>query len=262
MKPLILVLPITVVLIVCSGTNAQTANSQPAPVPHGMIAIPIDSLIPPVKNAPFSSVRVFKSEQTLDDGTHIVREDEVTVMRDSLGRVYCRRMIKRPGSSGEYAGAIVTIVDPSQHIEYHCGPAKVCRSMPYRDRFRIRRPRGPGSNKNPNVTVEDLGSSNISGLEVDGQRITRVIPEGTIGNDRAFTTTEETWHSKQLDLDVQFKRSDPRFGVYTTTLSDVLTGEPDGKYFQIPEGYRVEPIGQTPLQPGLLAPLPPLPPSQ
>lgn len=244
MKPQFLVLPIAVGLVVGARANAQTANSQPALVPHGMIAIPIDALIPQVKNAPFSGVRVFKNERTLDDGTHITSQDEVTIMRDSLGRVYCRRMIKRPGSSGEYAGAIVTIIDPSQHIEYQCGPAKFCRTMPYQDRFRIRRPRGLDLNKNPNVTLEDLGSSNISGLEVEGQRTTRVIPEGTIGNDRAFTTTEESWHSKQLDLDVQFKRSDPRIGTYTITLTDVLTGEPDGKYFQIPEGYMVEANGQ------------------
>jgi hypothetical protein len=149
---------------------------------------------------------------------------------------------------------MVTIIDASQHIEYRCGPARVCRTIQYRDRSSIWRPRGQDSNKNPNVTVEDLGSSNINGLEVEGQRITRVIQEGTMGNDRAFTRTDESWHSKQLDVDVQFKRSDPRIGTYTITMRDVLTSEPDAKYFQIPEGYRVD---QTPPQPQPFGPLPP-----
>ena len=127
--------------------------------------------------------------------------------------------------------------------------------MRYQDPFSVWRPRSQDSNKDPNITVEDLGSSNINGLEVDGKRITRVIPEGLIGNDRAFTRTEESWHSKQLDVDVQLKRSDPRTGTYSITLTDVLTGEPDARYFQIPEGYRVEPM-QMP-QPGLLAPMSP-----
>ena len=90
------------------------------------------------------------------------------------------------------------------------------------------------------VTVEELGTTNLSGLEVEGKRLTRIIAEGTVGNDRAFTTVEEKWYSKELDVNVEVKRTDPRYGIRTTTMTEVNLGEPDPSYFQIPEGYRVE----------------------
>jgi hypothetical protein len=90
------------------------------------------------------------------------------------------------------------------------------------------------------MSVEDLGPSEISGVEVEGQRITRTLPEGMLGNDRPITTTEETWYSKALDVNVQMKHNDPRMGMRTTTMTTVNPSEPDPKYFQIPEGYRVE----------------------
>jgi len=68
----------------------------------------------------------------------------------------------------------------------------------------------------------------------------RVIPEGMVGNDRAFTTVRELWHSKELDVDVQVKRTDPRWGTRTATMTEINLGEPDASFFQIPEGYRVE----------------------
>lgn len=100
--------------------------------------------------------------------------------------------------------------------------------------------RFPDPLRNKDVTVEDLGTSDISGLEVEGKRVTRVIPEGIAGNDRAFTTSEEVWSSRELDVDVQVKRNDPRMGTRTTTMTEVSLGEPDPSYFQIPEGYRLE----------------------
>lgn len=241
-------------MVAVSAVRAQTSPppfATPAPpVTYSLGFGPALSTIPPTPHAPFSAVVVNQSEQTLNDGTRITRENQEVVMRDGMGRIYRGREIKRPGSTERDPRVMVTITDPVQHVQYVCTPMRVCRKMAYREPRNRQRVLGRGSNF---VTVEDLGSSNINGVEVEGKRISRVIPEGTIGNDRAFTATEELWHSNELDVDVQVKRADPRTGTHTTTLTEIRPGEPDPKYFQIPEGYRVE-ERQTPL--GVLSPLP------
>jgi hypothetical protein len=79
----------------------------------------------------------------------------------------------------------------------------------------------------------------MSGLVVEGQRTTRTIPEGVVGNDRPFTTSDERWHSKELDLDLEVKRTDPRAGMRDMTMTEINVGEPDPKKFEVPEGYQV-----------------------
>jgi hypothetical protein len=115
----------------------------------------------------------------------------------------------------------------------------MCSQMGYRLRASTPRPGGPELGTNRNLTTEDLGTSTISGVTVEGKRVTRVIPEGWVGNDRAFTSTEEVWHSTELDVDVQVIRADPRVGTRTTTMTELSLNEPDPGYFQVPEGYRV-----------------------
>ena len=163
------------------------------------------------------------------------------------------RKISVPRRSEREPRMQVTITDPVHHMQYLCTPLRQCMKMEYRLSSNLRRPRMPDPEKMRDVTVEELGTSNISGVEVEGKRVTRVIPEGRVGNDRPFTTSEEVWHSKELDVDVQLKRADPRMGTRTTTMTEVILGEPDPKYFQIPEGYRVE-DRKPPTRP--LAPLP------
>jgi len=266
-----LLLPIFAIALVTA--TAQSGSPLPAPTPHGAISFgfgPAGMLIPPTKNAPFSGVLVTQTEQTLEDGTHINRESPEVVMRDSQGRIYRARTIKRPGAD-QQVHQMIAITDPKTEIELLCNPLKICRTMLYRYPSKSRRPPFFDPNKkNPNITVEELGTSAINGIEVEGKRITHVIPEGMIGNDRAFTVVEETWHSRELDIDVQVKHTDPRAGTHTTTMTEIIASEPDPKYFQVPEGYRVEPMGIMPQQPRPLEPLStdgisrvmPLPPNQ
>jgi len=211
-------------------------NSSPAPT---FSFGPVGTAIPAKPHAPFSGVMVERLEQTLNDGTNIARESHIIVMRDSMGRVYRGRKMELPGHGAERL-IQAAIVDPVGRVQYLCSPvAKMCRTMEYQPSD-LRRVRGPGPLHRRDVTVEDLGSSNISGVDVEGKRVTRVVAEGAAGNDRPFTTTEEMWHSKELDVDVQLKRVDPRMGTRSATLTEVSVGEPDPSYFQVPDGYRVE----------------------
>jgi len=234
------------------GAVGQSAANQTAP--HTVISFgfgPAGGIISPKQHAPFGAVLVEQTAQTLNDGTNISRENQEVVMRDGMGRIYRARKIKRPGKESELL-MFYTITDPVRHVQYRCIPfRKTCTQMEYRLPPNMRRFPYPGKNKE--VTVEDLGTSNISGIEVEGKRVTRVIPEGTDGNDRAFTTSAEVWSSKELDVDVQVKRNDPRMGTRTTTMTEVSLGEPDPSYFQIPEGYQLE---KRKRPTGALAPMP------
>jgi hypothetical protein len=108
--------------------------------------------------------------------------------------------------------------------------------MGYRMPPNLRQSRGPDKEKMKDVTVEDLGDSKMEFRF--GQRVTRVIPEGSFGNNRPFTTTEEVGVPKNsksiVQVKRQVKRNDPRMG--TTTMTEVRLGESDPKYFQIPAG--------------------------
>ena len=253
---------LAIMMMTSPGASAQAASPHAGTTPPRIIQsfgfVPAATIVPPKAHAPFSAVLIERTEDALADGVNINREVEEVVMRDGAGQIYRARKInaefrERNARANAVSSAVpsatprmvVTITDPVARVQYSCTPIKICRKVGYRQW-----PQGRGPRRGPfptldlpgdrSVTVEDLGTANISGVEVAGTRLTRVIPEGTVGNDRPFTTMEEIWHSKELDVDVQVKRTDPRFGTRTATMTEVNPGEPDPSYFQIPEGYRVE----------------------
>ncbi len=223
--------------------TAQSQTSARTPAQHTVVSFgfgPAANMISSIKNAPFSGVLTSQLDRILDDGTHINQETQEVVMRDSQGRIYRQRTVKSTGAR-THDIQLVTLLDPSRHVQYLCTPLKVCRTIRYRPSG-FRHPPGFDSRKDPNVSVEDLGTTAMNGIEVEGKRVTRTVPEQTIGNDRPFSTVEESWHATQLDINIQVKRTDPCMGTHTVTMTDIMVGEPDAKYFEIPEGYRVEPM--------------------
>ena len=243
-----------VVTAALAGTVTAQRTNERSSSPARIVSFgfgPAANMIPAIKNAPFSGMLTLHKEQTLNDGTLINHDDQEIVMRDSRGRIYRARTIHPTGATHEVQ--LIVLLDPARHVEYLCTPLKVCRTIRYRDSSGFRHPPGFNSRKDLNLTREDLGAANMSGVDVEGKRVTRTVPEGTVGNDRPFSVIEETWHSNQLDLDIQLKRTDPRMGTHTTTMTNIVIGEPDEKYFEIPEGYRVEP-GHEPVQPRPLEP--------
>lgn len=237
---LFLLTTVIAVMSVAAAQNSTSTTRPPTPV-FGFGFGPAGSAISPKPHAPFSAVLTQHTEQILSDGTTITRDNQEIVMRDSMGRIYRGREIKLPeGTHGE-PHLLFTICDPVEHVQYVCSSIpKHCRKMGYRDPSSLRRPTRTASGNHPDITVEDLGTANISGVDVQGERITRIIPEGRVGNDRPITSTQETWHSKELEVDVEVKRTDPRAGTRTNTITDLNLGEPDAVYFQVPEGYKVQ----------------------
>ena len=87
--------------------------------------------------------------------------------------------------------------------------------------------------------TEELGSRDIEGVMAEGTRRITTIPAGAIGNDRAIETVYERWYSKELQMVVMSKTTDPRFGEQTYRLTNIVRAEPDPSLFSVPTGYKV-----------------------
>lgn len=137
--------------------------------------------------------------------------------------------------SGPAAGSVGFSAAPGS-----AGPDKLFRLGPHE----------PGDEKS-----EDLGVQQINGVAAKGKRVTHTIPANTFGNQLPIITVTETWYSPDLQMVVESKRDDPRFGETTFNLKNIQKGEPPADLFQVPSDYTV-----TDGPPFPLPPTPPIPP--
>ena len=87
--------------------------------------------------------------------------------------------------------------------------------------------------------TEDLGTQTIARVSAQGTRYTRTIPAGQIGNEKPIVIVSEHWYSTDLQMVVMSKRSDPRFGETTYTLTNIQRTEPAASLFTVPADYTV-----------------------
>ena len=87
--------------------------------------------------------------------------------------------------------------------------------------------------------VQQLGTQNIEGVEAEGTRTVTTIPAGKIGNERPIEIVYETWYSKELQMIIYSKHSDPRFGEQTYRLTNINRSEPDPSLFTVPADYKI-----------------------
>jgi hypothetical protein len=95
---------------------------------------------------------------------------------------------------------------------------------------------GPGSKG----TTEDLGQQMIDGVLATGTRTTIVIPTGAIGNDQPIQVLSEQWFSSELQVLVMTKHSDPRSGVTSYNLTNVVRAEQPHSLFEVPADYTLK----------------------
>ena len=87
--------------------------------------------------------------------------------------------------------------------------------------------------------TESLGVREIEGVQAEGSRTVTVIPAGAIGNENPIETVYERWYSKELQLVVFSKHTDPRFGEQTYRLTNINRAEPDRSLFTPPSDYKI-----------------------
>jgi hypothetical protein len=98
----------------------------------------------------------------------------------------------------------------------------------------------PGGHEKFETKTEELGTRDFEGVSAEGIRKVTTIPAGAIGNERPIEITYERWYSKELDLVVYSKHSDPRFGDQTYRLTNIVRSEPDPSLFTVPTGYKMK----------------------
>ena len=207
-----------------------------------------------VAGSPFSAQTVSTFTQTLADGSHISRNVNALIARDGQGRTYRQQLMEGPLSSGTIK-SVIFVHDPvagTSHVISSDAKTDMVTHLPQRrhpevagagQRPEMRQPARPRQTR-PNETVESLAPQMIEGVWAEGTRITRTIPAGEIGNDHELKVVSETWYSKDLQMVVMSKHSDPRSGESTFKMTNVQRSEPDASLFQTPAGYKLTERGR------------------
>jgi hypothetical protein len=213
-----------------------------------------------LKNEPYQAQATTETKQTLADGSHTDLAATATVARDSEGRTVHTQTL----SNGT---TVTTIFDPvAKTTTDFMSDTKVAHVMTLPSTmpsgatiasgfagspagpaggavggFFVRVHTNTAQEKNKlNAATESLGAKAIEGIEVVGTRTTSTIPTGAIGNDKALTTTRETWESPELKLVISSRQNDPRFGQTTYSLTNIQRSEPEAALFQVPPDYKIE----------------------
>lgn len=75
---------------------------------------------------------------------------------------------------------------------------------------------------------------------MSGTRETTTINPGVMGNEQPLVSTNEFWHSSDIETNLLTTRKNPREGTQVIRLSGISRGEPDASLFRVPEGFTVQ----------------------
>jgi hypothetical protein len=228
-----------------------------------------------VKNAPYRADQIMESTQTLGDGTRIHNERQVTIYRDSRGRVrretpdevsimdptsgvgytlntkdltYRKITVSvsvNSGPSGEGLFAFRTLKADGAGAAVSVGGGRGGDDMPAiftqitRDGPNTASVAINGQTVAVSPKKETLGTQIMEGVNAQGERRTSTIETGAIGNDRPIQIVTERWYSPDLQVEVMTRHNDPRMGEEITRLANINRAEPDPSLFQVPAGYQL-----------------------
>ena len=215
--------------------------------------------VPSLTNAPFSLTLVTEWSRPIQNGGTYTIVNSRPIKRDGAGRIYMERWLLSPkGSNIPSRMSWIQIGDPVAHTYYECSALRhVCelttvRSFPTRRYDPTAIKSGPFNNGKGSRTHEDLGEQFFAGVPVHGYRDTTTINAGALGNDLAMSTVREFRYSPELGINLTSVLDTPPVGRQSFTVTEISTTEPDPKFFQPPEGYKVVDHRTPPanLQPG------------
>ena len=224
--------------------SAQEKAAQPTHAPDGGTIERFSSIfIPSTADAPFSATVNTEWIRHLPDGSTITLVNHRTVARDANGRIYQERAYFVP-NDGKHETFVtqIEISDPAMGQIYICRTAEqICRLREFSPNagpeFGVV---APGRAGTPGLNVEQLGEQTVAGLEAIGTRETRVLEAASFGNEAAILERREFWYSPQLGVNLITKREDPRFSSQQSfEVTNLTLGEPEGKLFAPPAGYKI-----------------------
>ena len=201
--------------------------------------------VPNLPNAPFSLTLHTEWIQTLPNGGTFTEVNTRPILRDTAGRIYMERWLLVPkGSNIPSQMTAIQIDDPVAGKFYTCFVRqKVCElqrsiaSLAHYDP--ARHISGPLKSGKGTFLHEDLGAGNIAGMPVHGYRDTTTLNAGVLGNDAPMATVREIQYSPDLGFNLASTLEAAQVGRQTFTVTDLTTTEPDPKFFQPPEGYKI-----------------------
>ncbi len=198
----------------------------------------------------YSADQISVTTRTLADGTKITVKHSYKIYRDSAGRIRHETFATNLESAEPNDLPLsISIQDPVAGVAYNLNP----RDHTAR-KTDLRRPASPPPRQTaasanptpappvlPQPTREDLGTQVIEGLEAKGERITRTIPEGAVGNDRPIQYTQEIWRTvARPRIELMSTTNDPRYGETVMRLTNLVLDEPPAELFQVPADYTVK----------------------
>jgi hypothetical protein len=222
-----------------------------------------------VSGAPYSAERVSESVQVLADGNRIVQRRSEQLYRDAEGRSRVE---------SEWSGSpLVQIQDPVGNMSWRLYPESrrglgmaLGQPAPASRKAAAAVLPGGGSSAGAARVAEQLapalagtaaeqagtasmpeqqtkralGTRQMEGVTVDGTLETTTIPAGTAGNTLPIVATVETWHARELKLDLYVKSTDPRYGDRVTRVRNLRRGSPPAGLFAVPADYQVREIAR------------------
>jgi hypothetical protein len=234
---------------------ARAQDSRSAPQDGGVREVLESIVIPPIPQAPFSATLATEWIKYAADGATMTFVNERHIARDSRGRIYQERWYPVP-KNGSVKSTMnwIQLVDPRQRTLYNCSTEKhACEVLLYDPAGDLsaasarKGSAGPLPHGNGNVAWEDLGTTNIAGIDTVGTRETTILNAGTVGNDLPLTLIGEYWHSEQLGINLRSIRTSPTFGKQVFTVTELTPGDPDAQLFELPAGYKVNDQRKNPL---------------
>ena len=202
-----------------------------------------------VAGAPYSATETVTSQQILAGGNQILRTHTSTVVRDSMGRISTVETVTPPASSGKAAYTIQTIFDPIAGLRYVLNSSTMIALQEPLPKMRTASDAGaarPGRSSDarpdsrPNEKSASMGTQMVNSVLATGKQVTETIPAGAIGNAQEIQTVRTSWISNALQVPVQIKTSDARFGTTDMELTNIVQGEPSGSLFTVPSGYTIK----------------------
>ncbi len=201
--------------------------------------------VPNLPNAPFTLTLHTEWVQTLRNGGTFTEVNARPIMRDGAGRIYQERWLLTPkGSDIRSQMTTIQIDDPIAHKFYDCFVRqKVCElqtsvmGLAHYDPNRLQS--GPLKDGKGSFLHEDLGVSSVAGMLVHTYRDTTTLNAGVLGNDAPMATVREFSYSPDLGFNLASSLDSAQVGNQVFTVTELNTNEPDPRFFQPPDGYRI-----------------------
>lgn len=201
--------------------------------------------VPTLPGAPFSLTLTAEWTRPLLTGGTFTVVNARPIKRDSAGRIYQERWLMAPkGTNVRSTMSWIQIEDPPAGVYYQCSPrSKICEMQTYEPDPLPAAPAtvvsGPLKGGKGYRLHEDLGQETVAGQPVHAYRdVTTIIP-GVMGNDHEMTYRREVRYAPQLGFNLASVLEAPAVGVQKFAVTEIVTSEPEAKWFVVPEGYRV-----------------------